>query len=220
MFKILRKDDVERLSKELRYLDERADCLRRMCTSFRASRRHRHSQICHGLRDSHTAKLSCESMLKQEGALSELDALIDGWTSTLENVENCRSRIRQQLLEHIAATASMPLAGHIAKTARRKYLGRAVFAEADSSATSNSTAIEEHPICTYDGIHHLPADTKRLHLSTGTVILEINLGYEVPGGGEAVFIDETVHPNISSSPNVILMNKRPRQRQSGVLHLR
>ncbi|KAI1839723.1 hypothetical protein JX266_014069 [Neoarthrinium moseri] len=202
MFKILRKDDVERLSKELRYLDERADCLRR--------------------------------------ALSELDAFIDGWTSTLENVENCRSRIRQQLLEHIAATASMPLAGHIAKvccpqrqakrsslfvhycfwTARREYLGRAVFAEADSSATSNSTAIEEHPICTYDGIYHLPADTKRLHLSTGTVILEINLGYEVPGGGEAVFIDETVHPNISSSPNVILMNKRPRQRQSEVLHLR
>ncbi len=43
-------------------------------------------------------------MLKQEKALAELDAAIDGWASKLEHAESRRSLIRQKLLESLAAT--------------------------------------------------------------------------------------------------------------------
>lgn len=42
-------------------------------------------------------------MLKQEEALSELDSSIDDWVSKLEVAENRRTRVRQKLLEHVAA---------------------------------------------------------------------------------------------------------------------
>lgn len=44
-------------------------------------------------------------MLKQEEALAELDASIDDWVNKLEMAENRRTRVRQKLLEHVAAAA-------------------------------------------------------------------------------------------------------------------
>lgn len=44
-------------------------------------------------------------MLKQEEALAELDASIDDWVTKLEMAENRRTRVRQKLLEHVAAAA-------------------------------------------------------------------------------------------------------------------
>lgn len=55
------------------------------------------------------AKLSCESVLKQEEALAELDQSIDDWVSKLERAENRRSLIRQKLLEHLAATLTVKI---------------------------------------------------------------------------------------------------------------
>jgi hypothetical protein len=49
-------------------------------------------------------------MLKQEEALAELDASIDDWVAKLEQAENRRTRVRQKLLEHVAAAAMLPRA--------------------------------------------------------------------------------------------------------------
>jgi hypothetical protein len=54
------------------------------------------------------AKFSHESMLKQEEALAELDSSIDDWVSKLDMAENRRTRVRQKLLEHVAAAALLP----------------------------------------------------------------------------------------------------------------
>ncbi|QLI70263.1 uncharacterized protein G6M90_00g074740 [Metarhizium brunneum] len=109
-FEVLRVEDVDALSKELRSLDERTDYLRRTYTSLRAGRRNLHSRICQYLRSPRVAKFSHESMLKQEEALAELDASIDDWVAKLERAENRRTRVRQKLLEHVAAAALLPVA--------------------------------------------------------------------------------------------------------------
>lgn len=106
-FEVLKKEHVESLSKELRHLDDRTEYLRRTYTSLRAGRRNLHSRICQYLRSPRTAKFSYESMLKQEEALAELDASIDDWVSKLEHAENRRTRVRQKLLEHVAAAATL-----------------------------------------------------------------------------------------------------------------
>ncbi|KAH6641619.1 Up-regulated during septation-domain-containing protein [Chaetomium tenue] len=106
-FEVLRKEDVDNLSRELRQLDERADYLRHTHTSLRSGRRNLHSRICQYLRSPRTAKFSHESILKQEEALAELDTSIDEWTTKLEHVENRRIRVRQKLLEHVAAAVTL-----------------------------------------------------------------------------------------------------------------
>ncbi|KAK3326343.1 Up-regulated during septation-domain-containing protein [Apodospora peruviana] len=106
-FEVLRKEDVDNLSRELRQLDERTDYLRRTYTSLRAGRRNLHTRICQYLRSPRTAKFSHDSMLKQEEALAELDASIDDWVMKLEQAENRRTRVRQKLLEHVAAAATL-----------------------------------------------------------------------------------------------------------------
>lgn len=50
-------------------------------------------------------------MLKQEEALAELDGSIDEWVNKLEQAENRRTRIRQKLLEHVAAAMALPVSG-------------------------------------------------------------------------------------------------------------
>lgn len=110
-FEVLRLDQVEALSKELRQLDDRTEYLRRTYNSLRAGRRNLHSRICQYLRSPRVARFSTDSMLKQEEALAELDASIDDWVSKLEHAENRRSRVRQKLLEHVAAAATLPAAG-------------------------------------------------------------------------------------------------------------
>ncbi|KAI0453461.1 hypothetical protein F5B21DRAFT_479396 [Xylaria acuta] len=106
-FEILRKEDVDNLSKELRQLDERTEYLRHTYTSLRAGRRNLQSRVCQYLRSPRVAKFSYEAMLKQEETLAELDASIDDWVTKLEHAENRRTRVRQKLLEHVAAAAAM-----------------------------------------------------------------------------------------------------------------
>lgn len=129
-FEVLRADEVERLSKvrskrpftvliisilipsqELQSLDERTEYLRRTYTSLRAGRRNLHARICQFLRSARVARFSPDSMLKQEEALTELDASIDDWVSKLEKAENRRTRVRQKLLEHVAAAAILSTTG-------------------------------------------------------------------------------------------------------------
>lgn len=92
-------------------MDERAEYLRRTCHSLRAGRRNLHSRICQYLRSPRVAKFNHEPMLKQEEALAELDASIDEWVNKLEQAENRRTRIRQKLLEHVAAAMALPASG-------------------------------------------------------------------------------------------------------------
>ncbi|OLN85912.1 hypothetical protein CCHL11_05344 [Colletotrichum chlorophyti] len=106
-FEVLRKEDVELLSKELRQLDDRVEYLRRTYNSLRAGRRNLHTRICSYLRSPRMAKFSTDSMLKQEEALAELDTSIDDWVNKLEQAENRRTRVRQKLLEHVAAAATL-----------------------------------------------------------------------------------------------------------------
>ncbi|KAL2162621.1 hypothetical protein VTH06DRAFT_6457 [Thermothelomyces fergusii] len=106
-FEVLRKEDVDSLSRELRHLDERCEYLRHTYVSLRAGRRNLHARICQYLRSARTAKFSHEAFLKQEEALAELDTSIDEWANKLEQAENRRARVRQKLLEHIAAAVTL-----------------------------------------------------------------------------------------------------------------
>ena len=55
------------------------------------------------LRSPRLAQFSHESLLRQEEALSELNMSIDDWIAKHERAENRRTRVRQKLLEHVAA---------------------------------------------------------------------------------------------------------------------
>jgi hypothetical protein len=88
---------------ELRALDERCDYLRRTYKSLRAGRQKLHSRMISYLKRGETVIFSRESLLKQEEALAELDVSIDEFILKLEQAENRRLRLRQKLLEHVAA---------------------------------------------------------------------------------------------------------------------
>ncbi|KAK8049373.1 hypothetical protein PG994_011103 [Apiospora phragmitis] len=139
-FEVLKKDDVESLSKELRHLDERTEYLRRTYTSLRAGRRNLHARICQYLRSPRGAKFSQESMLKQEEALAELDASIDDWVNKLEHAENRRTRVRQKLLEHVAAAATMGMS--LENTGAIDLLAQAMGGQPRHAATDISTRHE------------------------------------------------------------------------------
>ncbi|KAI1270539.1 hypothetical protein F5Y18DRAFT_414240 [Xylariaceae sp. FL1019] len=109
-FQVLRKEDVEKLSMELRRLDERTEYVRRTYSSLRAGRRNLQARVCQYLRSPRVAKFSYDSILKQEETLAELDASIDDWGNKLEHAENRRTRVRQKLLEHVAAAATLAIA--------------------------------------------------------------------------------------------------------------
>lgn len=50
---------------------------------------------------------SRENILKQEEALGDIDNSIDEWIRKSEQAENRRSRVRQKLLEHVAAALKL-----------------------------------------------------------------------------------------------------------------
>ncbi|KAJ5041240.1 uncharacterized protein L3040_005788 [Drepanopeziza brunnea f. sp. 'multigermtubi'] len=110
-FQVLCTKDVEALSRELAALDERCEYLRKAHHSLRAGRRNLHERICSSLRSppppSHESHESLLLLLRQTEALSELDASIDDWVATLELADNRRTRVRQKLLEHVAAALLM-----------------------------------------------------------------------------------------------------------------
>ena len=88
---------------ELRALDERCDYLRKTYKSLRAGRQKLHGRMISYLKRGNTVIFSRESLLKQEEALAELDVSIDEFILKLEQAENRRLRLRQKLLEHLAA---------------------------------------------------------------------------------------------------------------------
>ncbi|KAF2741055.1 hypothetical protein EJ04DRAFT_112880 [Polyplosphaeria fusca] len=102
-FEVLNKRDVASLSRELRALDERCDYLRKTYKSLRAGRQKLHGRMISYLKRGETVIFSRESLLKQEEALAELDVSIDEFILKLEQAENRRLRLRQKLLEHVAA---------------------------------------------------------------------------------------------------------------------
>ncbi|KAF1851915.1 uncharacterized protein K460DRAFT_272513 [Cucurbitaria berberidis CBS 394.84] len=102
-FEVLNKRDVASLSRELRALDERCDYLRKTYKSLRAGRQKLHGRMISYLRRGEMVIFSRESLLKQEEALAELDISIDEFILKLEQAENRRLRLRQKLLEHVAA---------------------------------------------------------------------------------------------------------------------
>ncbi|KAL8965762.1 MAG: hypothetical protein Q9183_003697 [Haloplaca sp. 2 TL-2023] len=53
------------------------------------------------------ANFSRESILKQEEALADIDDSIDDWIRKSEQAENRRTRVRQKLLEHVAAALTL-----------------------------------------------------------------------------------------------------------------
>lgn len=119
-FEVLTKRDVASLSRvshtslshqitmltpfeELRALDERCEYLRKTYKSLRAGRQKLHGRMISYLKRGETVIFSRESLLKQEEALAELDVSIDEFILKLEQAENRRLRLRQKLLEHVAA---------------------------------------------------------------------------------------------------------------------
>ncbi|KAF2257970.1 hypothetical protein CC78DRAFT_159147 [Lojkania enalia] len=102
-FEVLNKRDVASMSRELRALDERCDYLRKTYKSLRAGRQKLHGRMISYLKRGETVIFSRESLLKQEEALAELDVSIDEFILKLEQAENRRLRLRQKLLEHVAA---------------------------------------------------------------------------------------------------------------------
>ncbi|KAJ4297868.1 hypothetical protein N0V90_005767 [Kalmusia sp. IMI 367209] len=102
-FEVMNKRDVSAMSRELRALDERCDYLRKTYKSLRAGRQKLHSRMISYLKRGNTVIFSRESLLKQEEALAELDISIDEFILKLEQAENRRLRLRQKLLEHVAA---------------------------------------------------------------------------------------------------------------------
>ncbi|KAL6711315.1 hypothetical protein ACN47E_005846 [Coniothyrium glycines] len=102
-FEVLNKRDVASLSRELRALDERCEYLRKTYKSLRAGRQKLHGRMISYLKRGETVIFSRESLLKQEEALAELDISIDEFILKLEQAENRRLRLRQKLLEHVAA---------------------------------------------------------------------------------------------------------------------
>ncbi|KAF2017024.1 hypothetical protein BU24DRAFT_344226 [Aaosphaeria arxii CBS 175.79] len=111
-FEILNRRDVASMSRELRALDERCDYLRKTYKSLRAGRQKLHGRMISYLKRGETVIFSRESLLKQEEALAELDISIDEFILKLEQAENRRLRLRQKLLEHVAAALVLNPSNH------------------------------------------------------------------------------------------------------------
>lgn len=108
-FRVLCKKDVDTLSRELHNLEERIEHLRRVCTSLRNDRHALHERICHYLRSNNAADINHDVLLRQQEALAELETAADYQLAQLEQIEEHRACIRQKLLEHVAAAATLPL---------------------------------------------------------------------------------------------------------------
>lgn len=100
-FEVLASSQVSSLSTELRNLDERCEYLRKNYKSLRQGRQKLHNRLLLYLKSDLT--FSKGRLLKQEEALEELDHAIDEWATKLDRAENRRLRVRQKLLEHVAA---------------------------------------------------------------------------------------------------------------------
>ncbi|MCJ1400289.1 hypothetical protein MMC11_003493 [Xylographa trunciseda] len=108
-FRVLRETEVSDLSQELHILNERCEYLRKTYDSLREGRRGLHDRIFAYLSALRPATFAMENIIKQEDALVELDVSIDEWAIKLEHAKDRRYRIRQKLLEHVAAVAMLKM---------------------------------------------------------------------------------------------------------------
>lgn len=108
-FHVLPSREVDSLSRELRALDERCDYLRKKHHSLRSTRQAIHMRICSNLRSPRNQNFSRESFLRHEETLSEMDRNIDACVRKLEQADNRQIRVRQKLLEHLAAAAILDI---------------------------------------------------------------------------------------------------------------
>ncbi|KAL8749974.1 MAG: hypothetical protein Q9199_007358 [Rusavskia elegans] len=106
-FEVLQAKDVSMLSKELRELDDRCEYLQRTYQSLRQGRKSLHERMISYLKSPHMTSFSRENILKQEETLADIDNSIDDWIRKSEQAENRRSRVRQKLLEHVAAALTL-----------------------------------------------------------------------------------------------------------------
>lgn len=89
-------------------LDGRCDYLRSTHKALRAGRHKLHGRLVNYLhRSGENGVFSRESLLRQEETLADLDHSIDDWYGKLELAESRRMRVRQKLLEHVAAAATL-----------------------------------------------------------------------------------------------------------------
>ena len=91
------------MPKELRALDHRCEYLHKTLQNLSSGHRNLQDRIRTYIRSPRLAQFSRDALLKQEEALSELNTSIDDWIDKCERAENRRNRVRQKLLEHIAA---------------------------------------------------------------------------------------------------------------------
>jgi Up-regulated During Septation len=111
------------------------------------------------LRAPRLAQFSSESILRQEEALAELDISIDDWVDKLAQAENRRTRIRQKLLEHIAATLILkpspkPQGEYTPPRSPQK-------AESRSSSRGNRRDVESIKIYADSNVYSLLADVEQ-----------------------------------------------------------
>ena len=126
--------------KELRSLDERCEYLRTTHRSLRSGRKNLHNRIRDYLRSPRTAKFTFDSLLRQEDSLIELDASIDDWFDKLEMAENRRMRVRQKLLEHVAAALLLPT-GSVPPSPT--HITHTTLTEVDTSLVANEIKVPD-----------------------------------------------------------------------------
>ncbi|EPE05492.1 hypothetical protein F503_02231 [Ophiostoma piceae UAMH 11346] len=178
-FEVLRKEDVDSLSRELRSLDERCEYLRRTYTSLRAGRRNLHGRICQYLRSPRVAKFSHDSMLKQEEALAELDTSIDDWVTKLEQADNRRTRVPSTILEQplveeamatIAKSEAAAAAAAAAVSAKSGPKPAAIATTAVPEASTTANAVPDTPLSpasTIDGLGGRRVDVESIRIYAG-----------------------------------------------------
>ena len=86
-------------------INEKSEYLRNTCKSLRAGRRELHTRIRQYLEASRSSTFNHSTLFEHEQALSDLDGSIDDWNYRLERSEYRGLRVRQKLLEHLAASA-------------------------------------------------------------------------------------------------------------------
>lgn len=105
---------------EIRSLDERCEYLRKAIRNLSSSRRTLQDQVRNHLRPQHAAYFSREWLLKQEEALAKLNSSIEDWVNKLDSTENRRTRVRQKLLEHVAAALMLDPGAQVQKERGRQ----------------------------------------------------------------------------------------------------
>lgn len=76
--------------------------------------------------------------------MAELDASIDDWVTKLEQAENRRTRVRQKLLEHVAAAATLPLNPGIFGVSHNLHLAMGIRSP-DSANSGNPANLSTPP---------------------------------------------------------------------------